>query len=261
VKNEAFAAGCFGQIMLAEDLSQKEVVIKKLPKNENSAAEVDKEIHAAKKLNHPNIVKYWEHFSNDEFHFLVFERVYGNDLFSIIEKRRFVPFSDVESKKIFKQVLKAILFCHKNEVVHRDIKLENILLDATGNVTLIDFGLCDLVKRGHSSERFCGSMDYVAPEVLSRKSYDGFTSDTFSLGVVLFTLLFAEFPFAAKERVNSIRMGLPHPRIRYDDSKMRRFNVDPLARDLINKMLRPDPSTRIPLTEIKFHPWLRVKQH
>jgi len=189
----------------------------------------------------------------------VFERVFGYDLFNTIERRKFVPFSDIEGRKIFKQILKAIRYCHSKEVVHRDIKLENILMDNNGKVTVIDFGLCDIVKRGVHSLRFCGSIDYVAPEVLSKNSYDGYLADVFSLGVVLYTLLFAEFPFIANERVNAMKQKKEQPKISFSESKMKRWKINPLAKDLITKMLRTQPEQRLTLEEVKLHPWIRKK--
>jgi len=260
IQNENFASGCFGTILLARDpLLDREVVIKKIPKDGVSSSEVTKEIEAGKILNHKNIAKFNEHFSNNEWDFLVFERVFGYDLFNTIERRKFVPFSDIEGRKIFKQILKAIRYCHSKEVVHRDIKLENILMDNNGKVTVIDFGLCDIVKRGVHSLRFCGSIDYVAPEVLSKNSYDGYLADVFSLGVVLYTLLFAEFPFIANERVNAMKQKKEQPKISFSESKMKRWKINPLAKDLITKMLRTQPEQRLTLEEVKLHPWIRKK--
>jgi len=260
IQNENFASGCFGTILLANDpIHKRQVVIKKIPKDGQSTMEVAHEVEAGKTLKHSNVVTFHEHFSNNEWDFLVFERIHGSDLFSIIDKRRFVPFSDEEAKNIFKQILKAMRYSHSQNIVHRDLKLENILMDAAGKVTVIDFGLCDLVKDGRPSERFCGSIDYVAPEVLGKKSYDGFLADSFSLGVVLYTLLFAEFPFVAKERLQSLRLGKEHAKIVFSETKMKRWNIEPLAKDLISKMLRSNPEKRISLNEVKLHPWLRRK--
>lgn len=259
IENENFASGCFGKILLARDNEDKQVVIKKLSKVSNSSTDVMKEIEAGKALRHSNIAKFYEHFSCRENDYLVFERVHGSDLFSIIEKRGFVPFSNKEAKKIFKQILKAIMYAHENDVVHRDIKLENILMDASGKITVIDFGLCDLVKKGNESEKFCGSLDYVAPEVLYKRSYSGFLADSFSLGIVLYALLFAEFPFVTAERVKAIRRGVEPPKICYTPEKIKKWKVKASAQDLITKMLKPNPSQRLSLEEVKQHPWLKKK--
>jgi len=257
IEDQNFASGCFGHILLAKDDMDKEVVIKMIPKEGSNPVEVKREINSGKMLSHPNIGRFIENFESEQCYFLVFERIYGKDLYSTIEKRQFVPFENKDSKEIFKQILEAVLFCHSKGIIHRDIKLENILMDATGHVTLIDFGLCDITSYpGQESEKFCGSMDYVAPEVVSKRSYNGKQADSFSLGVVLFTLLFAEFPFVSQDRVNCIKTGRLQPIPNFSDTKMKRFQIDPIAKDLISRMLREDPNRRIPIEEIKSHPWL-----
>jgi len=261
ILDDKFASGCFGKIMLARDLSEKEVVIKQIPKESSCVLEVRKEVDAGNRLKHPNVSNFIEYFENENNHYLVLDRVHGSDLFSIIEKRKFVPFSDSEARSMFKQILKAMQYCHKQGIVHRDIKLENILRGSDGHITLIDFGLCDTVNEGDLSERFCGSMDYVAPEVLSRKTYDAYVSDMFSLGIVLYALLFAEFPFVAKDRVKAIRAGLTMPKPKFCDQKMKKWNVDPDAKDLILKLLTQDPLERLTLMDAKFHPWMRKEHH
>jgi len=258
IEDENFAAGCFGKVMLARDGEDNEVVIKKIPKAESNTFEVAREVQAGKILKHQNISTFREHFANNEFDFLIFDRVHGLDLFSIIDKRSFTPFKEHDAKKIFKQILRAIRHSHEKNIVHRDIKLENILMDASGKVTVIDYGLCDIVKKGHSSERFCGSLDYVAPEVLSRKTYDGYQADAFSLGIVLFTLLFAEFPFVAKDRVRAAQQLLNQPTISWEQSRLKRWNVSETAKDLIGRMLNPNPDRRLTLDMVKMHPWIRT---
>lgn len=255
--DENFASGCFGKILLAKDAKDKEVVIKKLPKDCNQE-DVLNEINAGRILNHRNVAKFIDHFSNAESEFLVFERIYGSDLFHTIEKRNFIPFNERDTRQIFKQILKAIKHSHDNGVVHRDIKLENILMDAgTSKVTVIDFGLCDIVPKGQASQKFCGSLDYVAPEVVGKRYYDGFLADIYSLGIVLYTLLFAEFPFVSKERIHAIKHRLPQPPIAFSEQKMKRFKVSLEAKELITKMLRPDPASRITLEEVRQHPFMR----
>lgn len=256
--DENFASGCFGKILLARDAKDKEVVIKRLPKDKGSDHEdILNEIHAGRVLNHRNVAKFVEHFSTNEYAYLVFERIYGSDLFHLIEKRNFTPFNERDVRNIFKQILKAIKHSHDNGIVHRDIKLENILMDTTtGRVTVIDFGLCDIVPPGQESQKFCGSLDYVAPEVVSKRNYDGFKADVFSLGIVLYTLMFAEFPFVSKDRLHSIKHRLPQPPIAFAEQKMKRFKISPDAKDLISKMLRPDPITRLSLDDVQNHPFM-----
>jgi len=254
VLDEDFARGNFGEIILAKDpTSNKEVVIKKIPKTIESVTAVHKEIEAGKRLKHPNVVRYLENFQTDTHHFIVFEKIDGKDLFTVLEQRRFVPYKDGEVRKIFRQVTKAIEHSHKNGIVNRDIKLENILIDKKGKVTVIDFGLCDTVKTEQKSERFCGSVDYVAPEVLAKKSYSGYAADVFSLGVVLYTLLYAQFPFVVAERLSAIASGKKQPDVMFSDHAQ----VSASAKELIRKMVNPEPTERISLEDVHKHPWMK----
>jgi len=256
IEDEDFASGCFGKIMLARDSSDNEVVIKKIPKADSNPIEVAKEIKAGKSLQHSNISTFRGHFDDNENDYLVFDRVHGMDLFSTIDKRSFQPFKETDAKRTFKQILKAIQYSHSQSIVHRDIKLENILMDAAGKVTVIDFGLCDIVKRGDSSQRFCGSLDYVAPELLSRKEYNGYQADCFSLGIVLFTLLYAEFPFVAKDRVKAAQQRKDQPRLSFQEPRLKKWSVSESAKDLILRMINPNPDERITLDMVSMHPWL-----
>lgn len=257
IDNERFAKGNFGEVLTARDPSDNHVVLKKLPKT----ADVKREIEAGKRTSDCQYVaRFLEHIELNDSHYLVFERAWGNDLFSIIETRKFQPFKEKEAKKIFKQIFAAIDHAHKKGVSHRDIKLENILMDVkTGVVKVIDFGLCDLIQKfGDLSDRFCGSVDYVAPEILQKKSYNSFLSDVFSLGVVLYTLLYAEFPFSANERLTAVAQNKEQPRLAFVDSKFMAYAVSDLAKDMIMKMLHPDPSRRCTMDDVRKHPWMKT---
>jgi len=260
VKEEHFASGNFGEILLACHPSNpsKEVVIKKIPREEKDLEAVKREIEAGKRLEHNNIVKFYHHFKDLDFHYLIFERVQGYDLFSYLEARGFVPFREAHARTIFVDILNALLYCHSKSVCHRDIKLENLLIHPnTKKVTLIDFGLCEFTEEGGKTARYCGSPDYVAPEVLLRKDYCPFAADTFSLGVCLYTLVFAEFPFCHKERKIAIDQGLEHPRITFAEKRLAHLKVSDSLKQLIQAMLEPNPARRIALKDIPNHPWLK----
>jgi serine/threonine protein kinase len=176
-------------------------------------------------------------------------------MFSLLEKRAFKPFTETEAKSIFRQTLNAMDYCHKNGIVHFDIKLDNIMIDPmTHKVTLIDFGLCDFISQENNGRfnRRVGSEEYCAAELLEKteKPFEGTKVDIFCLGVVLFAMLSATFPFAIKKRKQAVKQGLPQPTVRFP------FAISNECKDLITKMLEPNPAKRITVEQIFEHPWV-----
>ena len=96
--------------------------------------------------------------------------------------------------------MSAIVYAHEKGISHRDIKLENLLLDENRNLKIADFGLCNIMRDGISLETWCGSPDYAAPEILTKQIYDGTKVDSWSCGVILYILLFGMFPFSDNSR-------------------------------------------------------------
>jgi serine/threonine protein kinase len=135
------------------------------------------------------------------------------------------------------------------------LTIQDIMIEpATHKVKLIDFGLCDFIRNetGDKFKRRCGSEEYVAPEVMTRdfKEFSGVKLDVWSLGVVLYCLLAAQFPFDAKKRRAIMEAGGEHPTVKFP------FEISPLGRDLLTKMLENDPNVRISMKEVALHPWL-----
>ena len=177
------------------------------------------------------------------------------DLFTILESRRYKPFTEVEAKYMFTQVCNALHYCHTQNVVHFDIKLDNIMVNPkNGHITLIDFGLCDFIgENGDNFTKHVGSEDYCPPEFFQPESFSGTKVDVWCLGVVLYALFTAKFPFDPEERKEALVVGLEHPEIEMD------FACSEQARDLICKMLAIKPSERITMEEVLAHPWLSKK--
>jgi len=255
IENAEFAKGAYGKILLADDRqNNKKVVIKKIPQTTPERM-ITNEVRAGKFLkNHPNIVKMISHMECDDYHYLVFEYIKSLDMFTFLEKRRFAPLPEYEARAIILQIFRALEFIHANSIAHRDVKLENILVSENNQITLIDFGLCAFIEEGKQCKEWCGSDNYLAPEICRRTPYDGFKADIFSTGVVLFALLFGVFPFdnlrvnASMQVVKPIRtLKVSFPK----DSK-----ASDSAKNLVEKMLADDPNVRISLKEVLRHPWL-----
>jgi 5'-AMP-activated protein kinase catalytic alpha subunit len=100
---------------------------------------------------------------------------------------------------VFKQVIEGIGYCHSKQILHRDIKLDNILLDSFGVIKICDFGVSKIVRPGDRLTDQCGTPAYIAPEILLDKGYEGFASDIWSAGVVLYSILYGSVPFRGND--------------------------------------------------------------
>jgi len=178
---------------------------------------VRREIRVMDRLSHPNIVKFYEVADTSRQVFLVLEYVNGGSLHYLLKKRANRRLSEIDARMIFSQVCAGIRYCHERLVVHRDIKLENVLvqypdkavahnqnlaLTSSGHldprqlvVKLIDFGFASLVVPGKKLRVFCGTPSYMAPEIIQRKEYGGYCVDIWALGILLYAMLFGQFPF------------------------------------------------------------------
>jgi len=247
--------GVFGEVYLAtskDNPTGPRFALKKLSKQHPKfkRAAVMKEITAGKALRHEGIVNVEESFETTSSIYLVMEYFPGQDLFSQLEDRDYKPFRECEAKAIFSQVMEALAHCHEHGIAHRDIKLENILMDKQGRSRLIDFGLCDPDSKMRMCIDSVGSPAYISPEILMGKPYNGYKADIWSSGVVLHALLFGCFPFSPiqyKHLVNGQGIAVQFP-----DS-----TVSTVAKDLIRLMLKLDPQTRPSVQDVLAHEWLK----
>jgi 5'-AMP-activated protein kinase catalytic alpha subunit len=145
---------------------------------------------------------------------------------------------DEETAKIlFKQVIEGIGYIHSKKILHRDIKLDNILLDGKGNVKIADFGVSKQVKAGEVMYEQSGTPAYIAPEIIKDKGYKGFKADLWSAGVVLFAMLYGTVPFKANN-MKDLHKQIIEARYNLKDE------ITSEAKDLIKSLLNPDPNTR-----------------
>jgi len=251
--------GMGGEVWMAHTKAGQRVVLKKMPKKTSNfdRRRVEKEIKATSSLMHDHIIKYLAHFETNDHVYMVLEYLDGVDLFACMKMRNYRLLKEQTIKKVLKQIIDAVLFCHERGVVHRDIKLDNVISDTRGNIKLIDFGLCEFVNSKETLLRgWVGSLEYAAPEILHRIPYSGFKSDVWSMGVLLYSLLYGEFPFLMEDFLNK---GV-HPPIAWPDEE-RPFGQKPIravsrvAKDLVKKMLNSDPKTRISLQDVSQHEW------
>jgi len=153
------------------------------------------EIRLMERLRHPNIVEFHEALDTPKQIYLIMDFVSGGSLHHFLKKRPNRRTDDPLAKRLFFQVCQGIKYLHDRHIVHRDVKLENLLLDEQGAVKIIDFGFSTIVPPGKKLKVFCGTPSYMAPEIVARKEYTGFCADIWAMGVLLYALLCGSFPF------------------------------------------------------------------
>eukprot|EP01119_Soliformovum_irregulare_P001563 TRINITY_DN1126_c0_g1_i1.p1 TRINITY_DN1126_c0_g1~~TRINITY_DN1126_c0_g1_i1.p1 ORF type:complete len:263 (+),score=61.82 TRINITY_DN1126_c0_g1_i1:95-883(+) len=211
---------------------------------------VQREIKAGQRLkNHPGIVAVTRSSEEKTCVKLLMDYVHGRNLKQITQQRNGRPMDEKTVKSIFEQVVDAVAFMHSKGVAHRDIKLENIMLSTDGKVKIIDFGMCQTMWSARCTDHV-GSYQYCAPEVLDRKrNYNGYMADVWSLGVVLYALLFGQLPFSSsdfREMKTAQHLDLYIPSTKVSAS----------AQNLLREMLQVDPLKRITMKNIALHDWL-----
>lgn len=175
------------------------IIIKKKAPQDYITKFLPREIAVMKQLNHPNIIGLYEAIETSSRIFLVMDMADGGDLLDYIKTNGAV--AEDEARRFFRQLVDASEYLHNLDVVHRDLKCENILLDRNKNILITDFGFARTqpieydTGRRRLSLTFCGSYAYAPPEILRGIAYDGTRSDVWSMGVVLFTMLCAKLPF------------------------------------------------------------------
>jgi serine/threonine protein kinase len=220
----------------------------------DSRNSLEKEIGIMKLLDHPNIVHLYDVYETREHLFLVLEYVTG-DLYELVSKRG--RLSERDAEKIFKQLVIAVDFCHKQKICHRDLKPENILIDEHMTVKLADFGMSEVMLDQYLSLS-CGSPHYVCPEIILGQPYDGVKVDIWSLGVILFVLLTGQVPFNAPSVRKLLNLIVTN---KFTAPSLDTFSVSKNAKDLVMRMLTKNPEKRITMSEILAHPFLHTYSH
>ncbi|KAF2199137.1 Pkinase-domain-containing protein [Delitschia confertaspora ATCC 74209] len=217
---------------------------------------LEREIVIMKLLDHPNIVRLHDVWENRNELYLVMEYVQGGDLFQYMSEVG--DLREIEVVHLFRQIIAALLYCHRLKIYHRDLKPENILLDRTNwQIKLVDFGMAALQPEGRKLSTPCGSPHYAAPEVIKFKAYDGGMADVWSCGVILYVMLTRSPPFNNYTGDQQDDRGLRE--LFKAISQANYIMPDDLskeAQDLIRRILVPDPKRRIGIQQIWHHPFL-----
>ncbi|KAK1161515.1 NUAK family SNF1-like kinase 1 isoform X1 [Acipenser oxyrinchus oxyrinchus] len=195
---ETLGKGTYGKVKKAvERGTGKTVAIKSIRKDritdELDRVHIQREIEIMSSLRHPNIIRINEVFESKDKILIVMENASRGELYDYVNDRHRI--SEPEARSIFRQLTSAVHYCHKNGVVHRDLKLENILLDQDYKVKLADFGLSTQFKKEQVLQTYCGSPLYASPEIVNGLPYRGPEVDCWALGVLLYALVYGSMPF------------------------------------------------------------------
>lgn len=187
---------------------------------------------------HKNVVKLYDSFETSGHLCFVMEICAGGDLLSFVRRRK--KLDETMAKFLFKQVALGLAYCHRNLVLHRDIKLENLLLDDEGFVKICDFGVSQLLADANDKVKDqCGTPAYMAPEVFScAKEFSGQQADVWSLGICLFAMLCGQVPFKGRS-ITELRDSIVSGKLMYPAEEKNKLSRE--ARHLIKIMLRKNP--------------------
>ncbi|KAL7380381.1 hypothetical protein ABVT39_016830 [Epinephelus coioides] len=245
--------GNFAKVKLARHiLTGREVAIKIIDKtqlNPNSLQKLFREVRIMKILNHPNIVKLFEVIETERTLYLVMEYASGGEVFDYLVAHGRMKEKEARSK--FRQIVSAVQYCHQKHIVHRDLKAENLLLDADMNIKIADFGFSNEFTMGNKLDTFCGSPPYAAPELFQGKKYDGPEVDVWSLGVILYTLVSGSLPFDG-QNLKELRERVLRGKYRIP------FYMSTDCENLLKRFLVLNPAKRGTLEQIMKDRWINA---
>ena len=252
--------GSYGSVFLAiNSLTKQNVAIKKINKikeNEIDELEIKNEIDILRNLDHPNIVKIIEFYTTEKAYYLITDYCPSGELYNQITN----SYNEYQLAVLFYQIFSGLYYLHTNNIIHRDLKLENILINEIEKdnktnlkyfwIKIIDFGTSKIFSKHKKEKSIVGSSYYIAPEVLNQ-SYNE-KCDTWSVGVILYMLISGKAPFDGKddfEIIENIKKGI------YDDENKRLLNSSEEVQDLVHKLLEINIKKRLSAHEALQHPW------
>jgi len=279
--------GSFGIVHLVKSKTTNQLyVMKKMSKREIESSDMVEQIHTEirihKSLDHPNVVKVIDSFEDQKYLYVILEYMFKGDAYDMLHvENKYEMFEENAAKPFVRDIASALCYIHEKGIVHRDMKLENLLVDEFGTIKLADFGWAvdttslptlevpapqpptklkgKITKKDRDREKMedemtilCGTTEYMPPEMLQGQKYS-FGVDVWAAGIVMFELLTGDIPFNKRFRKDKKlfkRQILSAP-IKYPD------HMSAEAVDLLKKMLERDPTKRISAREVLTHSWLQ----
>ena len=248
-------AGSFGRVYLVSHKKTKcKYALKAIDKKNKSNIEEKpyfrREIEIMYRIHHPNVVKLYGHFEDNNYCYFIMEYIPRGNIYSLIPKHGKKKQSNQLIASIIKDVAKSVYFLHKMNppIIHRDIKPENVLMDDNYNVKLTDFGWSNYLNNEEKRSTVCGTPIYLAPEMINRKGHDE-RVDIWCIGVLLFELSTGKVPFQGNN-IDVLKYNIRNMKISWPS------DIDREAKDLISKILKYNPNDRLTIKEILRHPFI-----
>uniref|UniRef100_A0A8C2KI22 non-specific serine/threonine protein kinase n=1 Tax=Cyprinus carpio TaxID=7962 RepID=A0A8C2KI22_CYPCA len=247
--------GNFAKVKLAKHiLTDKEVAVKIIDKTQLNPSSLQKQnvsnvSYISLFSSCPHVVKLFEVIETDKSLYLVMEYASGGEVFDYLVAHG--RMKEKEARAKFRQIVSAVQYCHQKCIVHRDLKAENLLLDADMNIKIADFGFSNEFTLGSKLDTFCGSPPYAAPELFQGKKYDGPEVDVWSLGVILYTLVSGSLPFDG-QNLKELRERVLRGKYRIP------FYMSTDCENLLKKLLILNPTKRGSLEQIMKDRWMNV---
>ena len=211
---------------------------------------VMREVKILKKINHPNIVKYYEDMQGKNNFYIVTEFVKGVSLSDHVFGKALKRLQENEACEIFTQILRALDNLHSNSITHRDVRLENVMLDLQFNVKLIDFSFSTCFSNSKKSLVYCGSETYMAPETCNKLESHGPPIDIWAAGVLLYAIVTGAFPFYSKSGKRTIE------KVKKGEYVLPEY-LSASCKELIRSMLNPGPESRPSARELLNFEWIQ----
>ncbi|KAG2231562.1 hypothetical protein INT48_002978 [Thamnidium elegans] len=271
IYRKTIGAGSMGKVKLAEcltDVHKQKYAVKIMPKvdlvsvpttkstrakdpkdtPEEREQRTIREMAIMRLLRHPNICQLKEYIAEGDKYYMFLEYVDGGQLLDYIIKHG--KLREKQARKFARQIISALDYCHRNSIVHRDLKIENILITQSEQLKIIDFGLSNVYSPTEQLNTFCGSLYFAAPELLKAKEYTGPEVDVWSFGVVLYVLVCGRVPF------DDTNLPALHEKIKTGLVEDYPDHLGKDCLDLLSKIFVVNPKERITLSAIQAHPWM-----
>lgn len=261
VLGKGIGRGSYSTVKLAYSETLKTVVaVKIISKKTAPTAYLERflprEIDIIKRLQHKNILQYYQCIETTHRFFIAMEYAANGNVLQLLNAQTY--FKEILAYKFFSQLISAVTYCHQFNVVHRDLKLENLMLDSRNQLKLGDFGFCRKFKKHKKetmkclSQTYCGSHAYASPEILSFTPYDPKMSDTWACGVILYSMVYGCFPFDDRD-FPKLLILIKSP-LRFCDYPV----ISDECKELLKKLMAPIDQ-RLDATQIDTQPWMLLK--